>query len=1186
MYVDIIKMIRNNNIAVGMNSMKGYDTYFMLDYFDLLFHRNLTGTDKNYKEFWNIKDNHEEKGLKYKVAYKTLSLYTGKENVDEDIFKIRKDVKTDSLSTKPFLGIVQINFVHCIYEKEPSIEETLLDCEQKIIDCLKENGFEKNKKICYRIYRSSTSGDFCVVVKSAVVENIFKISTLINNLVVSCGGENFKFNTYTNIGIECLVDEQEQFLSFHEETIEENSQCEFALRLTTNNGFAYRIFQKIKKTNKEQINGKKVVIEPMEGLFGRYDFLLHLSMREFAEIYGVLCTSKVAGKRYGESSSLDDDGRTFMQLLQTGIEEGKIKIINERVLVPLSDMTFDLKEAENTFVSDVEPLEEREDKLKKYVNDVSIELKKKMKKFQGMENIFIEERRAFIDISRELWEVITTYVPQGMENDSHVNWQILISDLRVVFASIEKWEESYKECHSTEECKNKRVHFLEDLRLVTDAVNQYYKFLQNVNAQTWQSPLYEIQTQLDAEKMMIAYREFLYEYFYCYKEDYENSDDERPMIYPIVYPDMSIDSTCVMVAFQNERKLKTQLLICRVPSFEYYGRMFDMVPWLLHEASHSVRTLNRLARNNYLIEMVIRNIFVQAMYKLLNRYSNDYGYHKLGGLENNIVNIVVKTAVKEFKKFCNDKKEDVSQMGINFLEAELLEFLCIVFDQDIFQMEEKEDARNIKAIQSTLLHFLGNLGLLKAQIDISGGKAISTVSLVEQCADSADILSALLKLIYDTYYIRMTGQKPNENEWTILHKDNYDFEIDLADKIKVIDGWGIEREQQQDYSFSVRELNRLYGAWFKRSPNDSNVEIKSSLWKGCILEIRDKIESGFRSYEGFTELYRILNMVFGNGKLIDDEDVKRIGQYFNILLQDEVYDLVEREITIYRESYADLYMAAALGLNAFGYCRQMFQTVSDASIENDVEWAEATNVHRFRAVAAVLSGKEGKAEKVGENIQISMDDLLQKGKEYCHASLNCARLKINDRVNNNGGEKEKLTSIERFFDLLDKNIEEIFKYFYQEESVKEALEDSLLSVYLNPDAGVDTDDSDVAKAREDIGNKCKELQEELEGYQHVIYRIKCFIGLLDLVGENGRIIIGKMEYEHLRELYDIHYDKCEDIRENKAYKIVSEYYNDAQSAAEKSPEQMLEDTIQFIQTYYYKNRFKIMSSNEVKREVE
>ena len=49
--VEVVRMLRNNSIATGEDHMDGHDTYFMLDYFDLLFHRSLTDKNKTYKGF-------------------------------------------------------------------------------------------------------------------------------------------------------------------------------------------------------------------------------------------------------------------------------------------------------------------------------------------------------------------------------------------------------------------------------------------------------------------------------------------------------------------------------------------------------------------------------------------------------------------------------------------------------------------------------------------------------------------------------------------------------------------------------------------------------------------------------------------------------------------------------------------------------------------------------------------------------------------------------------------------------------------------------------------------------------------------------------------------------------------------------------------------------------------------------
>lgn len=1182
--VDIIKMIRNNNVPIGRESLIGYDTYFMLDYFDLLFHKALTGKDKIYTEFWNIRNSNaqEQKSLNYKAAYRTLSLYAKSGPESDKLFTIAVDTNAGTLSNTPFLGIIQINLIYTVFDKELPVENTLSTCEQKIIEHLKRNGAEETDETHYKMYRSSTSGDLCLVTKSASIEKIYQISALINQLIIRCHDEYLKFSTYTNVGIECQVNNEGHFLSFSERTVTQNENCEFALRITSEHPFAKSLIQKLQAAKE-----KEITVKPMEGLFGRYDFLLQLSMNEFSQIYSTLCTSKIAGHQNNQSNSANNNSKSWIQLLIDGIDRNEIQIINERVLVPLSATIFQPKEPDDVSQSACQQLENVESKLKSAVTTIGDQLMESMNNFQTLENIFIKERRIFIDVSRELFEVISTYVPQGIENDSHVNWQLLISDLQVAFSYITKWKESYDECEQISDKKDMRVQFLNDIRLVTDAINRYYKFLQNINAQTWQSPLYEIQTQLDSEKMMIAYREFLYEYFFDYKECYKSSEDTRPMLFPIVYPDMAIDIACTSAISQNVRDLKSQLLICRVPSFEYYGRMFDMIPWILHEASHSVRTLTREERNEYLIRTVMQNIFNQVLYKYFNKYSNDFGYHKLGALENDILKIVVNAAITEFQEFCDHKKEDINKIEINFLQAELLEFLLILFDQDIYQLEEGEDAANIKAIQTTLCHFLASLGVLDKEI-IHKGTVQSAISLVSQSAESGDALSALLKLIYDTYYEQLTNQTPTGEKWQIVREDSHTFEVNLEKELIALQKLEIDQEMQRDYCFTIRELNRLYRAWYKgKKSTPSETTYRRNLWTKCYSEIQGKIKSAFAHNKGFTEVYRILNMLFNNNDSFVQSNIQKIEQDFNILLQEEVLALVDREVTIYRESYADLYMAAALNLNAFGYCRQTSQTTSDASIENYVKWAEGINVRRFRAVTAVLLTQAQEYEKDTTNNtynlkQIPIDSLLKQGKAYCHSSLQCSEHSILGRVKN----EKKQNTIREVFIILHKSIDIIFPFFKRKISVHEALENSVLSIYLNPDKIIHTNNEELKAYNQDAAKKIKSVQEELNGYRHVIHRIKCFIALLDLISENGQIILPKYEYDHLNALYQVHCTDCNKLQEETACRIVSDYYNNPQSAVSKTPSDMLDDTIQFIETYYYRNRFKVMSSEEIKKEVE
>ncbi|MDE5931387.1 MAG: hypothetical protein K2H40_02750, partial [Lachnospiraceae bacterium] len=364
------------------------------------------------------------------------------------------------------------------------------------------------------------------------------------------------------------------------------------------------------------------------------------------------------------------------------------------------------------------------------------------------------------------------------------------------------------------------------------------------------------------------------------------------------------------------------------------------------------------------------------------------------------------------------------------------------------------------------------------------------------------------------------------------------------------------------------------------------------IWAGCIALVKKEIEDGFDNSKGFVELYRILNMIFGNGNLGEQDDYERIGDEFNILLQEEVYALVQREVTIYRETCADLYTAAALGFNAFGYCRQIFQTASDAGVENGGEWSEAINIRRFRFVMAVLAGEEfsraGKSDKIiwkKDAVWISMENVLDKGKNYCNASLKCAQRKIHKRVRRSERKREAVRYI---FECLESNIQDIFCLFTQDGSVEDSLVDSVLEYCLKPecleeenikDLNLDTEEkAAIEKIRDEINCIRKELGE----LRHIMYRIRCFISLLNLVVADGKVVVSRKDYTHFRELYTEHQEVCAAMREKNVYEVVSKFYNEPLSALNKTHEMMLEDALDFIQTYYYANRFRLMLNDGTK----
>ncbi|MDE5931990.1 MAG: hypothetical protein K2H40_05835, partial [Lachnospiraceae bacterium] len=339
--------------------------------------------------------------------------------------------------------------------------------------------------------------------------------------------------------------------------------------------------------------------------------------------------------------------------------------------------------------------------------------------------------------------------------------------------------------------------------------------------------------------MMIAYRELLYEYFSIYRSYFKEKKplEERHKFYPLVYPDMSIDRACAMVPFLGEgvSGIGPRLLICRVPSFEYYGRMFDMVPWILHEASHSIRTMDRGKRNEFLINFILKSILLQLMYKLLNKYSNDFGYYDIGLLEKSILKLITKSVVEEFDRYCEKNNEKICDFESDRLETALLEFLFQIFDQDIANVKINKGIRDIKAIQAALFRYAGELNLLDETVFINDEVEIKLIDAIADCEAGTDVFLTVLQKIHDAYYRKVLYMDPLEEAWRLLRLESDYFEEELERSVQRIEELGgfdepQKKEKIRDYLFKMRDLHRLCGTWNKRDGKNEGKEIRSHIW--------------------------------------------------------------------------------------------------------------------------------------------------------------------------------------------------------------------------------------------------------------------------------------------------------------------------------------------------------------------
>lgn len=242
----ILELIRNNGITNEKTGESGTDklmpcNFLLFDYFDVLNCRKLSGKDKkyvNYLSIVNVFEGEIENNVDYKVAYKTLSLYCKSEDEqrDFDFFSVQSEVTT--LSETPFLGIIQISLCKDNYivndwreSVDLDIDAFLKEREDWILaiadDCKPSDEGIKMQRV---LFRSSTTGDFCLVIRTNLIKLIYDVAIRLNG-TQNDPDAKYKMLTFTNVGIECKYVEGNGYATLSADVVKRNSE-NIALRFS------------------------------------------------------------------------------------------------------------------------------------------------------------------------------------------------------------------------------------------------------------------------------------------------------------------------------------------------------------------------------------------------------------------------------------------------------------------------------------------------------------------------------------------------------------------------------------------------------------------------------------------------------------------------------------------------------------------------------------------------------------------------------------------------------------------------------------------------------------------------------------------------------------------------------------------------------------------------------------------
>lgn len=1192
----ILELIRNNGITNTNESVVNTrisdsdisDGFLLFDYFDILYCKELLGENKKYLNYLSIENVFEDTiqhSENYKVSYKTLSLYCksdaariGSKPEQCNIFSINNT--DENLSSIPFLGIIQISLCRDNYvrEKKEEIDNIIIDqflkeCEEKILEIVYQN---KSSEISlFQLFRSSTTGDFCLAIRTDSIKEIYDIAVTLNGTQHN-STEKIKMLTFTNVGVECRYTEGKGYATLSKEFLDKHSETVIALRFSADKSLrralqAYIDSKQSKKTSS------------VRGLFGRYEYLLYISLVEFADIYPFLCEKKMG--RRAENAKPSE--------LEKILRGSCVRNINERILVDLKVGLEYGTDSETTFV---DTKSDNTDE-KREVFEKNQELFSEIERLEDYKYIFYEEHFAFQDLIRGMKEIYKTFSSTGMDKESYISWCIFQKDMRILCGCIEhmmkhyiKWTDNKKLTIEEEDKKWYRGIVLVDWRNNLQAINRYTTLVQNVNYQTYQSPIYEIQTQIDTEKAMVAYREAMELYISNAVSVMSDGENTSSMVFPIIYPALPTDTVEITAPFQvksSDGVMPEREILCTVPSFEYFGRLYDLLPWILHETSHHLRVMERGERNVFVTEYIFSYIFKYVMYEPFRQLSDCDFYQSSGRVERYVIDCMAQTASAEifnlhdFKTFnfetliLNIEKWikkvfpfDVGYIGpIHTGEEGYLKKQMFRFWLDAYRKEDMLSSENLETI----------LAVLDEEINLATRDKLAKI---------------LLKKYYDNLCCEIKRAIP---DLEVCLKDINSYALLETKLTKKVDEKDSENAALRQYREQVIAVHRIMKIKLKEASRHSDYkETKAYL---------EKVFECFRKqYKEITEnhnamLDTVSMHVIRNLGLLREESTMFIKEMQEIVKNvDNSKIMKHKEIRqkIYLETCADLLMTVSLRFTSFGYCRQVLQTTSDVRFLGREYEYEDINYERWRTVTAILLKNEGAMcdiSKNGETIFVDASSLIENGKKYCFYTIQHILKKLYKRpelvLKGPGTETFTAEEIKQREDnraLLLVFCQKICSQAqYYLEFSREGKDDMLLlNAFLH-------DDREIKDKRvEAEWETYKEVAKFCAPFKYNFWRLDCFCRGIANIAFKGKVITSEKLFQHMQDIHRRadHGDMQGCYWENtniclvEPKRDVGEFYNDPRQVDEKTPDQKLENTIDFIQNFYYFNRFRVVNEKQ------
>lgn len=808
-----------------------------------------------------------------------------------------------------------------------------------------------------RIFKTLSTGDFAIAVRSAKVETSFQISSAVRQRTIGRKSDQndlklVMHKTYTLLTFDnCALSVEEGL-----------GEGRFVLR-----GCYSNLYWRKKREIEQGLEDKNLWPDTeLFGLNGRYDFSVRIREEEFKQLYPLIRKYK-EGEPIPAVSLAEKQNISIVDYIGYLMSEGYLSYINERCLISQKQWTLQALEEKDCLKMDFSSDFTGENLLENKINEFYTEVKEKYLHARKRLARIPARRKNLMQYTELLGKLVQLCYSINVSSDARVYAAALLEQLDVVIDSIHVYIKMYRSEEVDESERENIFDLLEVyIRESVQALDSYAKYIRNLNLQSIQTPNYNLESNMGMEKLLIGYSEMLdiFVKFYQRKYPFANSGGKARALLPIVVPALHKGDMSVEVLFmegvtrdweserifweETDRSEIRHCMVVSVPTLMELGDIRTMVVTLFHENAHQFHDYEPVSRRNdailrYAVHTVMGEVAEELAMKMqreLGGYERESRFAQF--LQTNLTAAYIRYYYKE-----NDKKGLIYSFQNaplnNFQELLICDFRNY-FEKRIqaadFSEHFGEFLRELRCCLVWEEKSYSDAIILMNEIIQAGISGIqhadgesTPLPTVEQIMRCAYVLA--LECAYQNRE-DAAGQslvKTDYRKWVkVAPAENFDFRRDWEERFNV----GADGREGKERCHIIWRIFNDFANWVKQVDeerlwsldNRNNTGGNSETGKSFYEEAYDYLCEEWKQHEDRKETERnsprvreAMGRMLGidyhtadNAKIFKEELSSVFHQKLNGLM-----DGVKWRIGKYREETADMMMCNVLDLSPFGY---------------------------------------------------------------------------------------------------------------------------------------------------------------------------------------------------------------------------------------------------------------------------